>query len=42
MKQKTFILIAAAVATLGIAACEREEEPMGSPSGGGGTIPAVI
>ena len=41
MKQKTFILIAAAVATLGIAACEREEEPMGSPSGGGDTIPAV-
>ncbi len=41
MKQKTFILIAAAVAVLGIAACEREEEPMGSPSGGGDTIPAV-
>ena len=41
MKQKTFILIAAAVATLGIAACEREEEPVGSPSGGGNTIPVV-
>ena len=41
MKQKTFILIAAAVATLGIAACEREEEPIGSPSGGGDTIPVV-
>ena len=41
MKTNTFFLIAAAVAALGIAACEREEEPMGSPSGGGDTIPAV-
>ena len=41
MKTNTFFLIAAAVAVLGIAACEREEEPMGSPSGGGDTIPAV-
>ena len=41
MKQKTFILIAAAVAILGIAACEREEEPSGSPSGRGDTVPTV-
>ena len=41
MKTNTFFLIAAAVAVLGIAACEREEEPMGSPSGGGNTIPSV-
>lgn len=41
MKQKTFILIAAAVATLGIAACEREEEPSGSPSVRGDTVPTV-
>ena len=41
MKTNTFFLIAAAVAALGIAACEREEEPMGSPSSRGDTVPIV-
>ena len=41
MKTNTFFLIAAAIATLGIAACEREEEPIGSPSGRGDTVPTV-
>jgi hypothetical protein len=41
MKTNTFFLIAAAIATLGIAACEREEEPTGSPSVPGDTVPVV-